>query len=294
MSVEGEAAALIELRRARWRDARRVGVVGARTMNEEALGKQLSSGRRRRRLHRARAVYPPGALRLYCLVAFNVMSLGMLPSWVGRTEDDVAAIAAWSLYPRDQWPRFRYQLGRFVRVTWPGFIAVTVVLAIWPALQWWFIGALVMAFLPLLWPAGMELREGRQTRVLREAQEEVLASATGPVYWAAGLISGNRGAGAATVRALVAEADAQGITLMGRTEAGPLSRMYEGAGFVEVASAQAWWGQVVLMVRYPPVPATVAAKESGPSWLTPPRRRVHRRLRWASPLTGQPLSRPCP
>lgn len=264
-------------------------------MNEEALGKQLSSGRRRRRLHRTRAVYPPGPLRLYCLVAFNVMSLGMLPSWVGRTEDDVAGIAAWSLDPRDQWPRRRYQLGRFVRVTWPGFIAVTVVLTIWPALQWWFFGVLGMAFLPLLWPAGMELREGRQTRVLREAQEKVFASATGPVYWAAGLISGNLGAGAATVRALVAEADAQGITLMGRTEAGLLSRMYEGAGFAEVASAQAWWGQVVLMVRYPPVPATVAATESEPSWLTPPRRRrVHRRLRWASPLTGQPLSRPCP
>ena len=284
MSADGEAPALIELRRAGWRDAWRIGVVGARTMHEEALGKQLPSGRRRLRLYRARAVYPPGALRLYCLVAFNVMSLGLLPSWVGRTADDVAGAAAWSLDPRDQLPRFRYELGRIVRLTWPAFVAITVVLAIWPALQWWFLGALAVAFLPLLWPAAMELWERRQVQALREAQEEVLAIATGPVYWAAGLVSGNRGAGAAFVKALVAEADAQGITLMGRTEAGPLMRLYEGVGFTEAARARTWWGEAVLMVRPPSVPAAVGEHVRTPSWLTPPRRRqrVRRRLRWAS------------
>ena len=68
------------------------------------------------------------------------------------------------------------------------------------------------------------------------------------------------------------------------TTPGPVSLMYEGAGFAKEAEAQAWWGQVVLMVRHPSVPATVTATESEPSWLTPPRRhRGHRRLRWASP-----------
>jgi len=79
----------------------------------------------------------------------------------------------------------------------------------------------------------------------------VVSEADGPVYFAAALAGGGRGAGGALVRTLTGWADSEGITLVARTERGPLVRLYGRHGFEVAAEAGVWWGTLVLVVRRP-------------------------------------------
>ncbi len=52
-----------------------------------------------------------------------------------------------------------------------------------------------------------------------------------------------------------------------------MKRMYELAGFTEVAKAPTWWGEEILLMRPPSAPATATAEARASSWLTTPRGR---------------------
>lgn len=242
---------LLELRRPGWRDAVRVGVAGARTMHVEARGRLQADGTRRRRLHRTRAMNLPGPLRLYALMVVNVVSIRAMPFWVGRTADDEGAVGAWPVNASGRLRRWKRMLPVVALVDVPALVAIGWVrLDLGPA-SIAFAAVVGLAALPVLWPIVTGLREWPSTRPLRRAQRAISRQAAGPLFYAAGLSSGGRGGGRALVAALVRRADFEGITLIGRTEAGPLVKLYDGAGFEVAAIAPTWWGTAVLVVRHP-------------------------------------------
>lgn len=233
--------AALRIRRARLRDAVRVGLTVARANEAEARHE-------RRRLRRVRATCPPPPFRQYLLFIAAALTAASAPTWVGTTADDAAVV---TVFPLSQPERRRYRrreaaVGGAVGVS--GATALLLLGLVHPLL----LGAVwTAAAAPVGWGAVTAARERRGTGPLRLRMAAVVAEADGPVYLATGLAGGGRGAGGTLVRTLTAWADAEGITLVGRTERGPLVRLYERHGFEVAAEATVWWGTLVLVVRRP-------------------------------------------
>jgi len=245
----------IDVRRVRLREVPRLAWVAGRTMEAEARGVLRPDGTRRRRLHRTWAVCPPRPLRFYVVLVQCFVTLAVAPSWVGRTASDVAVVSTW---PVTGAGRYAWRL-RAACAVLAGFVAwcvgLVVVVTRWPGtgvmVASGLAAVIVVGAIPVAWPAPAGLRDHRATKSLREAQRKVVDEATGPVHWAAGLASGNHGAGLALTRAVVARLDASDITIVARTEQGPLVRLYRWAGFTVAAEAPTTWGTAVLVVRRP-------------------------------------------
>jgi len=223
-------------------------------MNGEARGRRRSDGTRHRRLHRTRAIYPPGPLRFLSLLMVNISNMMALPSWVGRTSTDEAVVAAWPLKGpgRRRW-RMAATVAVLVGVLDIGILATAVV--VWVFVNGWVaLGVVIAIEIVVFWPIVMTAREARSMAPLRTTQKNIADEVErkgGRLYFASDLVSGGHGGGADLVHLLVDQADAQEVTLIGRTEAGVLARLYADAGFEVAAEAPTWWGTAVLVVRKP-------------------------------------------
>jgi len=101
----------------------------------------------------------------------------------------------------------------------------------------------------------LTVRERWGSGLLREAQKALVSSTPGEVVFAADLAGGGRWAGTALVRELMERADADGITVIARTERGRLLEFYQGRGFTVAGERKTRWGSEVLMIRRPREPS---------------------------------------
>ena len=211
----------IRLRRARLRDAPRVGLVVART-NEA----QARDGRRR--LNRVRAASPPRPLRHGLLFVAATLTAAAAPTWIGTTADDTAVVTVCPLPGPDR-RRFRCrQAATTATIGIGGGIALFPLGLVHPLLL---VALMALAAIPITWATVSAAREARACAQLRRRMHDLAAEVDGPVYVATNLAGGGRGAGTALVRTLTAWADVEGITLLGRTERGPLVALYGRHGF---------------------------------------------------------------
>lgn len=248
-----------EVRPIRMREVPALAWVLSRTMEATARDLQKPDGVRRNRLQRVRHTYPPGPLRRYAIFVTYLVSLAVIESWVGRSADDVAAV---SVIPLTGPGRFAWRLRAMavslpVFFTWMGAFMVVAGLrpsAVIPIGIVFGLG-LVLPFLPFLWPAGDIWRNRRGLRVIRLARKTVIADAVigGRVIWAAGLGSGNRGAGARLAATMAKRADAEGVTVLAVAEEA-LACIYQRFGFIVQERAAMSWGTQVLLVRRRPSP----------------------------------------
>lgn len=244
--------AALRIRRARLRDAVRVGLTVARANEAEARHE-------RQRVRRVRATCPPRPFRRYLLFVTAVLTAAAAPTWIGTTADDAAVVTVWPLTQPERRRFRRREAAVTATIGVSGGMALLLLGVVHPVL----LGAVwASAAAPVAWGAVTAAREGRGTGPLRRRMEAVAAEADGPVYLATGLAGGGRGAGVALVRTLTAWADVEGITLVGRTERGPLVRLYERHGFGVATEAAVWWGTLVLVVRRP-APGAAAGKGGG-------------------------------
>lgn len=232
---------------ARLRDAWSAGCNAARVLDAEARGHRRSAGGRRRRLHQVRACYPPPPFRLYVLILVNVLTIAAFPSWIARTPGDWAVVSTWPLSGPD---RHRHRWRKIAVIGTYDACLVAVVGGIY-LLQPELLVLVAAAVGPLVWVAATIAMDAARTRPLRRCMRALLRGTTGPVETAIGLASGGGGAGTRLVRELTERADAAGVTIIARTEAGPLVTLYEKAGFRVAASAATRWGRLVLVVREP-------------------------------------------
>ena len=275
----------IEVRPLRLRDIIPAAADGARTMDEEAEGKLMPDGSRRLRLLRTRAMFPRHRpLRRGCLFVLNIVNEVAFKTWSARTPSEIAVVSSWRKTV-GTWGR----LGFWVRLL-AVIVSAELLLA---AIGFWLYSLspfLVLAGSPpailLAWLAVPAVKETRQMSVLEEAEKAIVAAARAKgreVYWASSLTSGNLGAGAMLAAVLVDVADARKVTLIARTEAGVLARLYQDAGFKVVAKADVFWGTAVLVRREPrPRPANKPL-QSGTEKLFVQRRWLSRLRRAAEP-----------
>lgn len=232
---------------ARLRDAWSAGCNAARVLDAEARGHRRSAGGRRRRLHQVRACYPPPPFRLYVLILVNVLTIAAFPSWIARTPGDWAVV---STRPLGAPGRHRNRLRKVAVLGTFEVCLAAFVFGIYlrqPEL----LVLVAVAMSPLVWVMVTAAMDAARTGPLRRCMRALLAGSRHPVETAVGLASGGGGAGTHLVRALIERADAAGVTIIARTEAGPLVALYERAGFRVAASAPTRWGQLVLVVREP-------------------------------------------
>ena len=230
----------LSIRRARLRDAVRVGLTVARANEAEARHD-------RQRVRRVRATSPPPPFRQYLLFIAAALNAAAGPTWIAATADDTAVVTA---VPLTQPDLRRYRRREAAVCATVGVSGATVLLLLGfahPAL--FALGPALAA--PVAWGAVTTAREARGAATLRRRMKTVVAEADGPVYLATSLAGGGRGAGDGLVRALTTWADAEGITLVARTERGPLVRLYQRHRFEVAAEAPVWWGTPVLVVRRP-------------------------------------------
>jgi hypothetical protein len=197
-------------------------------------------------------------LRLYLLIVVNVLSMASTPAWIGRTADVVAVVTVCPLTG----PGRRRYWRRLVAVSLVCDVVVLSILGSLYVLHLLFhpivVFAVALAALPLVWATVTTGIEALTMGELRRAEKAVVAEALGPVHFAGGLASGGAGAGGALVNSLTKRADAEEITLIGRTERGPLVELYKRADFHVAAEATTWWGTAVLVVR-PALPRGAAS-----------------------------------
>lgn len=248
----------LEVRPLRMREVPRVAWVMARTMEATARDDPKPDGTRRSRLHRVRATYPPRPWRFGVILLTYAGSLATMPTWVGRDANDLAALSVLPLHGpgRYAWRLRAMALGVplfLLFVAW--VIGFTVAATQWPSavipIATLFLGGLLLPCLPLVWPATDLWRNRHGRRLLREAKRQAVADAgAGAVLWAAGLGSGDGGAGVRLARVLAEQAEAQGATVLAITE-DPLPRIYQRFGCDVIASATMTWGTAVLVQRRP-------------------------------------------
>lgn len=176
----------------------------------------------------------------------------------------MAGVAAWPLGGRHAVRRRARILVRLSILVLPACLFFGFMLLAVPGwARWMWLGVVLLAT-PFGWLLWMSGREALATKALRRQQTALMKDAPGPVYFAAGLIGGAKGAAAQLIRLLLDEADANNVTVLARTEDGPLLTRYRRMGFSVAAQATTWWGRAVLVVRNPsPQGRTLAVSGNG-------------------------------
>jgi len=184
----------------------------------------------------------------------NISNMMALPSWVGRTSTDEAVVATWPLKGPGR-RRWRMVAAVVVLIVVLDVGVLTAAVVVWVFVNGWTaLGVFAAIEVVVFWPIVMTAREARSMTPLRTAQKIIADEVErdgGRLYFASDLVSGGHGGGGDLVHLLVGQANAQEVTLIGRTEAGVLARLYANAGFEVAAEAPAWWGTAVLVVRKP-------------------------------------------
>gem|GEM_PF-4151039 len=240
----------IDVRRVRMVEAPVLGLRAARSIEREARGRRRADGTYRQRLHKVRATYPPRPARLWVLIVLSVVNLVAEPSLAGWSGGRVATVTH---YPLNGPGRHRHSW-RLVGVAAAIDVALLgLVFAVrsHPVV----LAGVAIGVLLVSWPAAVSVGEIPAGAQLRRRTEAVVAEAPGPVHYVANL-AGEPQIGKGLMQALVARADQGGLTLIGRTEQGPLVRLYASVGFKVAAEVSTRWGEAVLVVRRPQQPTS--------------------------------------